>query len=543
MIGRVFWDAPVRDLLDGQETDYVLLEERDFLRRRGTTSMPGCREYIIKHALTREVAYGSLPKARRGHLHAGFARWLEGIAGEQEELAGVVAHHFTQAVRPEDADIAWEGRGDELVQLRENAVDWLRRAAATATARYLLDDALTMLHQALDLADDGEVQGGIWEQIGAANAAKYDGAAFWTAMQRALELGPTDRAVFIYADLAYFTSTQAGMWTSLPEASLVLGWAERVLQLTQEPALVARAQLAVNQWATDPGERRAAAARAVELAEEAGDDRLLAMAYVFDADAALDRWDLDHHGRCCEQALALTGRLHDPDVLGAVLVTAGEHDLLTGDIGSALARTLQHRDLVHPLTSHHRVHGVGFLVLAGEETGRWESVRGLSAEVEQLVAANLGTPCMLNALSLLTCAHAALVCGDLDEAARLRTAADSLDMKGYARIDVADARFALAMGDPHRARDALARHDHEVLVSLGPSAITTYLELLVRLGEAGKVEELGTRMAEAGAYFRPFALWALGQVRDDPRMVMEAAALFDTLTLHWHAGQARASLS
>ena len=39
--------------------------------------MAGEREYAIKHAVTREVAYASVPKARRARLHAGFASWLE----------------------------------------------------------------------------------------------------------------------------------------------------------------------------------------------------------------------------------------------------------------------------------------------------------------------------------------------------------------------------------------------------------------------------------------------------------------------------------
>ena len=543
VIGRVFWDGPVRDLLDGQDADYVLLEERDFLRRRGTSAMPGCREYAIKHALTREVAYASLPKGRRAHLHAGFARWLVRTVGDQEELAGLVAHHFARAAHPEDADIAWVDSPDELADLRVQAVAWLRRAAAGATARYLLDDALGMLHQALDLADDTDVQGEIWQQVGAANAAKYDGTAFWTAMQRALELVPVERHAPIYADLAYFTSTQAGMWTSLPEATMVLGWADRVLELTDEPVLLAKAQLAFNRWLSEPADQRTASARAVELAEAGGDDHVRALAYIFDADTALGGWDLDHHGRRTRQALAMVDRLLDPDVSAAVFVSAGEHDLLTGDVGGALARTLQHRELVHPLTSHHRVHGVGFLVLVHDELGGWDAVSSLTPEVETLVAANLGTPCMLNELSLLTCAFAAVVRGEPGEAARLRAAAESLGMTGYARIDVARARLALATGDPSGARAALARHDPQVLGGLGPPTITTYLDLLVDLGDAARAEELAARMADACAYSRPFGLRALGRVRGDDSLVREAAGLFEALGLRWHADQTRAALS
>lgn len=92
VIGRVFWPGPVYELVGG-EPDLRVLEERDFVRRRSGSSMAGEREYAIKHTLTREVAYASLPKARRARLHAAFAAWLERL-GEDP-------------VRPEDADLAW----------------------------------------------------------------------------------------------------------------------------------------------------------------------------------------------------------------------------------------------------------------------------------------------------------------------------------------------------------------------------------------------------------------------------------------------------
>ncbi|HXL44273.1 MAG TPA: adenylate/guanylate cyclase domain-containing protein [Gaiellaceae bacterium] len=64
VIGRVFWPGPVRDLIGGSEPSFDALEERDFIRRRTGTSLEGEREFAFKHALTREVAYSSLPKAR-----------------------------------------------------------------------------------------------------------------------------------------------------------------------------------------------------------------------------------------------------------------------------------------------------------------------------------------------------------------------------------------------------------------------------------------------------------------------------------------------
>ena len=76
VIGRVFWTGPVYELVEAKP-DLRVLEDRDLVRRRAGSSMAGEREYVIKHALTREVAYESLPRARRPRMHAAFAAWLE----------------------------------------------------------------------------------------------------------------------------------------------------------------------------------------------------------------------------------------------------------------------------------------------------------------------------------------------------------------------------------------------------------------------------------------------------------------------------------
>src|SRR5206468_9212836 len=107
VIGRVFWSGPVYELLEGLEPDLRVLEERDFIRLRLGSSIEGEREYAIKHAVTREVAYASIPKARRAHLHAALADWLERFGGGRDELAPILAHHLAEAVRSEDADLAW----------------------------------------------------------------------------------------------------------------------------------------------------------------------------------------------------------------------------------------------------------------------------------------------------------------------------------------------------------------------------------------------------------------------------------------------------
>ena len=100
VIGRAFWPGPVYKLLPEVSPDFRLLEDRDFVRRRMRSSIPGEIEFVFKHQVTREVAYASLPKARRARLHAGFADWLERFGEGRDEHASLLAHHYAEAVRP-----------------------------------------------------------------------------------------------------------------------------------------------------------------------------------------------------------------------------------------------------------------------------------------------------------------------------------------------------------------------------------------------------------------------------------------------------------
>src|SRR5207247_538378 len=120
----------------------------------------------FKHQLTREVAYASLPKAKRARLHAEFAAWLERFGRGRDEHAPLLARHYAEAVRPEDADLAWMGAEDELERVREKAVAWLRRAGELAAGRYEIRDALALLHQALLLESDDQAKTDILREVG-----------------------------------------------------------------------------------------------------------------------------------------------------------------------------------------------------------------------------------------------------------------------------------------------------------------------------------------------------------------------------------------
>ena len=277
VIGRVFWAGPIYELVE-VEPDLRVLEERDLIRRRGGSTMSGEREYAIKHALTREVAYASLPKARRARLHAAFAEWLERI-GDRDELASFLAHHFAEAVRPEDADLAWSGEDAERERLREKALSWLERAGELAIGRFEIEDALALLRRALELEPGTEAQARLWRMVGKANALNFDGDAFLGAMQSSLDASSDPaHAGETYGELAFQSALRGGMWRRLPEPEVVEGWVDRALESSGPDSVTrAKALIARSIWLARPGPE--VAQEAMELAERLGDRELLAYAW------------------------------------------------------------------------------------------------------------------------------------------------------------------------------------------------------------------------------------------------------------------------
>src|SRR5207247_4264661 len=111
----------------------------------------------------------------------------------RDEHASLLAFHYAEAVRPEDADLVWTDAPDELDRRRGQAALWLRRAGLMAAGRYEMEEAIELLTRAAELTTDEHERALIWREIGFAQALRYDGEAFWAAMQRSLE-GPLDDA-------------------------------------------------------------------------------------------------------------------------------------------------------------------------------------------------------------------------------------------------------------------------------------------------------------------------------------------------------------
>ena len=531
VIGRVFWDGAVRELI-GHDADFGVLEERDFVRRRGGSSLAGELEYALKHALTREVAYASIPRGARAQLHAVFAGWLE-RRSRSDEVAPLIAHHYAEAVAPEHVDLAWAGRAEELERLEDRAVEWLRKAAAGAVHRYEIDDALRLLERAAELARDHVVVAEIWREIGDANALKFDGETFWSAMQRSLDATTDDeRRADTYSELAFQTSIRSGMWRTRPPDELVEGWIDAALAHAPErSAAQARALLARAQWRGSTAEAIAGS----ELAERIGDAELRSWAWGARAAVAFSERQFDEAHTWAHRRFELEGEISDPDHLCEIRETALVTLTALGRFREARRLALEHCELSEHLTPHHRVHGISLRVETEELAGEWGAIAALEDEVRDAVRANADTPCIRNTRDLLLSAVASHVAGDERRAQELEQAAADTGAIEHPSASGPWMRLELVRGNPSaavRASPPVGRHT----VAFGQSTLSARLDALAAL-RSRLVEEEAPPLVRPGTYLEPFALRALGLVRRDDALVELAQDRFHAFGLEWHAAQ------
>jgi class 3 adenylate cyclase/predicted ATPase len=99
VIGDVFWRGPLDALAAGVDVAYGLdeLQARGLVRQEEPSLVPGDQQFVFKHALIREVAYGRLPRRARRERHATVAAHLEAALGSQRnEMASLLAHHWDE---------------------------------------------------------------------------------------------------------------------------------------------------------------------------------------------------------------------------------------------------------------------------------------------------------------------------------------------------------------------------------------------------------------------------------------------------------------
>jgi len=538
--GRTFSSTAVVDLLGGDIPDFRVLEERGFIGRVAHPSAAE-REYTFKHALTRDVAYAGVPKVRRAHLHAAFAERLERIGETGDQFAFLLAHHYAEAVRSDVADIAWSGQPELQERLTVKAVEWLYRAGVLAAGRFAIDDGLGLLQRALALAPTADVRARILRAIGRAHALRYAGPEAIDAYKGAIEATTdVELRAEVYAELALEVVQRFAMFNPMPSRALVDGWIGEALALSP-PDSDARARAFVARAMWTP-ESREAAGEAIRIADAVGDINLLSQAYGAAACVAFATHRYDESIAWATRRLEMADRISDPDhqvdIVGGMIPGL----LGRGDITEARRYADLHDEAAARLSTHHQVHAVAMKLELEELTARWDSMRGLEARTVGVVEANVTTPCVRNARSLLACALAETLSGDDERSRELEAEAVELEMAGYAG-SLAPLRIRLALG-----RGELDRLGALIAVAVPPPPAKNWWSLntesarldgLAALGDRAAVEAEAPAFLVEGTYLEPFALRALGIVRDDAALLGRAVERFDAMGVAWHAAATR----
>jgi hypothetical protein len=126
---------PVAQLTEALER----LTESELVFQKGS---PPEASYTFKHALIQDAAYDGLLRSRRAQIHARIAQVLEEQFGEiAKAQPEIVAHHWTEARRPEKATPLWIAAGQQALN------------------RFTLDEAIQHLKRGVAVACDGRAAG------------------------------------------------------------------------------------------------------------------------------------------------------------------------------------------------------------------------------------------------------------------------------------------------------------------------------------------------------------------------------------------------
>ncbi len=529
VVGRTFGAGDVRALVpDADPGALRMLEDRDFVRRAAARTAGDGRGYAFKHALTAEVAYASLPRARRAGLHAACGAWLEDRGAEPP----VLAHHFAEAVEH------LPGTDARREDLRARAITWLARAGELAFARSELKDAVALYHRAADLEADGAGRAELLRRAARASEDAFDLLTFRRDMERAIDATPDPRqAGLLYGELA-LEGARPYLWQRPPARADVERWIAAA-ETRSAPGTRAHGLALVARASLDPATSGRIARQAVRVAEAVGEPYLLRSALEVEAQGLIARGDLLAARPRLDRSIEIAARGGDPDQRAGSLFMASFAYARLGRFEDVRRFLALQAEVTARLTPHHAMHTTAIRVLLGAVAGADGAERQLASAVEEAASANHEAPCQFNWRGLLMGALLLARSGDDGGAARLEALAVA-GAPGPARV----------ASEPASLRLALLREDLpevERLLGLDPGADmwdvdhdAARLDALAALGDRDRVETEAPAALRTGGYAAPFALRALAAVRGDRGLREEAAARFDALGLAWRAAETRA---
>ncbi len=516
VVGKVFWADPLWRFL-GEDVTLALraLERRGLISVRSNSSIANLEEYEFKHILVRDVAYVSLPKARRARAHAEVGEWIEEITGDRtEEFEELLAYHYRSAAAGEDADLAWSG--DEREPVRLKAFEHLIAAGVQARRRFAIAKAVELHEQAVQLASDDVERGRALEELGDDHESAYHGdeelRVYAAALEIARRTGKRLERARLCSKLASMMTESPGAFHPSPnpevvEAFISEGLAhsddeQRTAHLLVSHGLAARLYGGSAPYGLGhepdpvPIERRIEAVeQGRKVAERLDNWQLLwnahfalgllyGMARRYDAQLELALEDLSVVDR-------LGSRMRQGDaVRGAALSVMR----IAGNYEEGLRLARRSLDLSRDTNPHQLMHGTYIVMMALYELGRWDEISPLLDEHLKAFQLDPAVECDLVRDGPIIGAVVSAKGGDLDRAGSL-SALIGDPMAEVERATAWQAILEIALGRPENARQISSGKAME-RQSYGPLHARSLLEALVALtdwDELGRFVPLARR--------------------------------------------------
>ena len=169
VVGHTFWEGSLQAAGETPEQlpqTLASLQDKDLIIPTAGSRLAGEHEYAFKHALIRDVAYSTLPKAVRARRHALVGAFIEERAADRSEgVVAMVADHYGRAAAL-GADAGIEA--PELKGIDARALTALEAAGDAAAALYSNQEALGHYENALSLKRelDSGTRASIAEKLG-----------------------------------------------------------------------------------------------------------------------------------------------------------------------------------------------------------------------------------------------------------------------------------------------------------------------------------------------------------------------------------------
>jgi tetratricopeptide (TPR) repeat protein len=611
IIGRYFWEDALLALapeLDRPTLEGLLatLVRRDLIQeseRGSEVAAPGERVYSFKHALTREVTYGTIPRTRRAREHERLAEWLEVAAPVGSDAnAELLAQHYLQYYV--QSNLARSRSALPRDAVRAKVVRYLAQAGDVACTRHASAKAETYYTDALSVLsedphpEDREQLMDLRTKRGDVRWLQTKGDAAWSDYREALRLwseltyegsaapdwsadGASPRAqapdwiargLRLYRLLVLLPTRHPAWFNDAPSHEELRGYLEQGLRLAdhtgQRDTLDGAALLTAKSffwwsWPEQRGERELldalrSAREAVRITEALDDARRASEALDALANMQATTTDLRGHMETQVRRLHWAEQIDDAGELVDIHAEVSSGYQLV----SSYSKAVEHATVALQMADAEendllRVQALQRAILAYFEWDHWAEALELEKRVRPIAARVSLEHSGHHRQMLLVLATIHVRMGQRDEAeAILRQVHDVPKTQENLAVGLARGRLALARGTMKEAeRELLAALEYRPGRYAMAALLPELAELGARSGNKDLYERFGTQALELGwrsgarkglaqaIRARGIVAMAEGRLDDAEADLVSARQRYDDLGTIWEAARTRYALA